>query len=233
MADRTFNLGRAGHGTPSGPRRRRRGLATLKGMRNPASAALLVVDVQNDFCAGGALAVPDGDAVVPVINRVARALASQGALVLASRDWHPRETAHFTTGGGPWPVHCVAGTPGAQLHPGLDLPEATHIVTKGNVPGLDGYSAFDGALPDGRRLADVLRERGVRRVIVAGLATDYCVKRSVLDARREGLEVLVLRDAIRGVDVRAGDSAAALEEMADAGATITSSAAVLGEASPS
>src|SRR5512145_1769212 len=116
--------------------------------------AFLIVDVQNDFCAGGALAVPDGDAVVPVINRLARTLAERGSLILASRDWHPRQTSHFAAQGGPWPVHCVAGTPGAQFHPGLDLPPGTQIVTKGDEPGADGYSAFDGRLANGEPLRE-------------------------------------------------------------------------------
>jgi nicotinamidase/pyrazinamidase len=196
-------------------------------MGKPASDAFLIVDVQNDFCAGGALAVPDGDAVVPVINRLARTLAGQGALILASRDWHPRETSHFTRQGGPWPTHCVAGTPGAQFHPGLDLPEGTQIVTKGDDPGAHGYSAFDGRLHDGKRLEEALRARGIRRVVVAGLATDYCVKQSALDARRAGLDVDLVGDAVRGVDVAAGDSDRALREMVAAGVRIMPSSSVL------
>jgi nicotinamidase/pyrazinamidase len=191
--------------------------------------ALLIVDVQNDFCAGGALAVPGGDSVVPTINLVARSVRARGGLVLASRDWHPRESTHFSSHGGPWPVHCVAGTPGAQFHPGLDLPEGTQIVTKGDNPGAHGYSAFDGRMPSGEPLAEGLRARGVRRLLVAGLATDYCVKHSVLDARRAGLDVVVVADAIRGVEVRPGDSAAALAAMTAAGATVLGSDEVLEE----
>ncbi len=196
-------------------------------MTRAAPEALLIVDVQNDFCAGGGLAVPDGDAVVPIINRVARAVIEQGGLVFASRDWHPRDTSHFAVNGGVWPVHCVAGTPGAQFHPGLDLPDSTHIVTTGDTSNEDGYSAFTGHLPTGERLADALRARGVRRLLVAGLATDYCVKQSVLDARREGFEVLVLQDAIRPVEVEVGDGARALQQMAAAGASLVLAASVL------
>lgn len=188
--------------------------------------ALLIVDVQNDFCPGGALAVPEGDAVVPVINRVVRCLASSGAPVFASRDWHPRETTHFAERGGPWPVHCVAGSPGAAFHPDLELPPGTLIVTKGDDPSADGYSAFEGHLPDGEALGDALARRGIRRLIVAGLATDYCVKRSVLDARQRGLEVVVIREGVRGVEVREGDTARAVAEMETAGARFASAAEV-------
>jgi nicotinamidase/pyrazinamidase len=199
-------------------------------MREGPADALLVVDVQNDFCAGGALAVPDGDAVIPVINRVARAMALRGAPVFASRDWHPRDSRHFVTGGGAWPVHCVAGTPGAQFHPGLNLPDDAHLVTKGDAPAADGYSAFDGRLETGDSLETALRARGVRRLIVAGLATDYCVKHSALDARRKGFAVVVLADAVRGVEVAAGDTARALDELASAGVTFASSSELAGDA---
>jgi nicotinamidase/pyrazinamidase len=197
-------------------------------MLHSGPTALLIVDVQNDFCAGGALAVSEGDEVVPVINRVARALAREGALVVASRDWHPRESHHFAVNGGPWPVHCVAGTPGAQFHPGLDLPEGTLIVTKGDSLRDDGYSTFEGHLPTGERLVDVLRERGIRRVVVAGLATDYCVRHSALDARRAGFEVSLIEDAVRGVDVEPGDSRKALREMAAAGIELVTSGNAVG-----
>jgi len=184
--------------------------------------ALLIVDVQNDFCPGGALAVPEGDAVVPVINRVARCLAGSGAPVFASRDWHPRDTRHFAEKGGAWPVHCVAGTPGAQFHPGLELPPGALVVTKGDDPHADGYSAFEGHLPGGETLAEALARRGVRRLVVAGLATDYCVKQSVLDARRLGFDVVVVREGVRGVEVKEGDTARAVAEMEAAGARFAS-----------
>jgi len=182
---------------------------------------LLIVDVQNDFCAGGALAVPDGDAVVPPINKFARSVAAQGNLVLASRDWHPRTSRHFIVNGGVWPVHCVAGTTGAQFHPGLDLPDGAVIVTKGDAPEEDGYSAFDGhAGRDRDGLVGLLKAAGVNRLLVAGLATDYCVKHSVLDALRHGFEVVLLEDAIRGVNLKPEDSAKAISEMVAAGAIL-------------
>jgi nicotinamidase/pyrazinamidase len=200
------------------------------GVRAPD--AFLIVDVQNDFCAGGALAVPDGDAVVPVINRVARAMADRGAPIFASRDWHPRESRHFAAHGGPWPVHCVAGTPGAQFHPGLELPDGTRVVTKGDTVFDHGYSAFDGHLDDGRALARVLSDAGVTRLVVGGLATDYCVLHSVLDARRAGFDVLLLEDAVRGVNVAADDSRRAVERMERDGVEVGASADVLDDAAP-
>lgn len=181
--------------------------------------ALLIVDVQNDFCPGGALPVADGDRVVPVLNEYIRRARSTGAAVFASRDWHPHESAHFRTGGGPWPPHCVQGTPGAAFHPALDLPDDATIVTKGDSPRDDGYSAFDGHVEAGRRLADTLHEIDVRTVQIGGLATDYCVRATALDAIRNGFEVVLLLDAIRGIDVNEGDIASALDEMIRAGAT--------------
>ncbi|MGE3841124.1 MAG: bifunctional nicotinamidase/pyrazinamidase [Vicinamibacterales bacterium] len=192
---------------------------------------LLIVDVQNDFCAGGALAVPDGDAVVPLINKAARIVAARGHVVLASRDWHPRTSRHFTANGGIWPIHCVAGTTGAQFHPGLDLPDDAVIVTKGDAPEEDGYSAFDGhAGRDRRGLAAILTAAGVNRVLVAGLATDYCVKHSVLDARRQGFEVVLLEDAVRGVNLEPADSAKAISEMLAAGAVLGTTTALFTDA---
>ena len=186
--------------------------------------ALLIVDVQNDFCAGGALAVPDGDAVVPVVNAVAARAARSGLPVFASRDWHPADTAHFKPYGGAWPVHCVAGTAGAGFHPGLALPDGSLVVTKGDDPGADGYSAFDGHLVTGETLAEALVSRGIGRLVVVGLATDYCVKHSVIDARRAGLAVEVVSDGVRGVDLTPGDSERAVAEMRTAGATLVESA---------
>lgn len=186
-------------------------------MGSTGADALLIVDVQNDFCAGGALPVPDGDAVVPVINRVARRLAARGCPIFASRDWHPRDSRHFATHGGPWPVHCVQGTTGAQFHPGLDLPDRTAIVTKGDLPDDHGYSAFSGHLADRTPLATALTARRVRRLAIAGLATDYCVRQSALDACEAGFHVILLTDGIRGVEVRPGDSERAIRDMTDAG----------------
>lgn len=177
--------------------------------------AIVAVDVQNDFCPGGALAVPDGDAVVPVLNRWIERVAGAGGLVVASRDWHPADHCSFRTRGGPWPPHCVAGTEGAAFHPALRLPEGTLVVDKATAPDRDAYSAFDGT-----GLADRLRERGVERVYVGGLALDYCVKATALDARRAGFETLLIRPATRAVEVRAGDGERALAELRRAGVTI-------------
>jgi nicotinamidase/pyrazinamidase len=187
---------------------------------DPRSDALVVVDVQNDFCPGGALAVPDGDAVVPLLNRYAERFAARGGYVVASRDWHPTRTTHFAAYGGVWPPHCVQGTAGARLHPGLVLPPSTRIVSKGMDPAEDAYSCFQARSEDGAGFASLLAERGIRRVFVGGLATDYCVKATALDARRAGLDVVVLEDAVRAVDVKPGDGARAVAELVAAGATL-------------
>jgi len=185
--------------------------------------ALLIVDVQNDFCAKGALAVPDGDAVVPAVNDVARRFAGAGWPVYASRDWHPPDARHFKEHGGLWPVHCVARTHGAAFHPDLVLPESTAVVTKGATRDDDGYDAFEGRLDDGRPLEVALRAGGVTHLVVAGLATDYCVKQSALGARRAGFDVTVLEDACRAVNVQPGDEQEAIEEMRAAGVKVVNS----------
>jgi nicotinamidase/pyrazinamidase len=177
--------------------------------------ALLIVDVQCDFLPGGALAVPDGDAVVPALNR-ALARAEETAMpVYASRDWHPPNHCSFREQGGPWPSHCVAGSPGAQFAPGLRLTSDTRIVDKARSAEADAYSAFDGT-----GLAQTLEAEGVRRVVVGGLATDYCVLATVRDALRAGFEVIVLTEAVRAVDVHPGDGEKALAEMRAAGAQL-------------
>jgi nicotinamidase/pyrazinamidase len=183
-----------------------------------AHSALLVVDVQNDFCPGGSLAVPHGDAVVAPLNAMAAALAAAGRPVFASRDWHPPQTTHFKEMGGPWPVHCVRETPGAAFHPALRLPPATTIISKGTDAADDGYSAFEGRDEAGLPLARRLRDAGVDHLYVGGLATDYCVRASVLSALAEGLRVTVLQDAIAAVEVRPGDGERAIAEMRAAGA---------------
>jgi nicotinamidase/pyrazinamidase len=175
--------------------------------------ALVIVDFQNDFCPGGALAVPDGDAIAAQLND----LASSGEydLVVATRDWHPPDHSSFAEQGGPWPVHCVAGTPGAELHHGLDPTPIDVVVDKGQDRLTEGYSGFEGT-----RLAELLRERGVDHVTVVGLATDYCVKNTALDALREGFNVTVDSTATRGVEVQPGDSERALGELRAAGASV-------------
>ena len=176
--------------------------------------ALIIVDYQNDFARpDGALSVPAGEEVADHINALAR--SGDYELVLATRDWHPPDHGSFTEQGGIWPVHCVQGTPGAELHPALDTEPLDAIVDKGQDPGTEGYSAFDAT-----SLAETLRARGVDAVTVVGLATDYCVKNTALDALREGFAVRVDRAGIRGVDVQPGDSERALEELAAAGATV-------------
>lgn len=173
--------------------------------------AVIVVDVQNDFCPGGALAVPDGDQVIPPLNALLR---RANCFVVATRDWHPANHCSFKAQGAPWPVHCVAETWGADFHPALDRSRVQLIVSKAMESDEEAYSGFQGT-----SLADILRERGVHRVVIGGLATDYCVRATALDARRESFDVIVLEDAVRGVDVNPGDSARALEEMKQAGCT--------------
>ncbi len=187
---------------------------------DPSRDALVVVDVQNDFCPGGALAVPEGDRVVPVLNDYAARFARVGAPVFASRDWHPARTRHFAAQGGAWPPHCVQDTRGAELHPGLALPVGTELISKGMDPEDDAYSCFQAEREDGMPFAAVLGECGAGRLFVGGLATDYCVKATVLDALKEGFEVIVLEDAVRAVDVNPGDGARALAEMKSAGAGV-------------
>lgn len=183
-------------------------------------AALLIVDVQNDFCSGGALPVHDGDRVIAPLNRAALLFRAAALPVLASRDWHPPQTRHFRDFGGNWPVHCVAGTKGAKFHPALRLPPETVILSKGSDPTLDGYSAFEAVSPDGRQLAELLTEMGVQRLYIGGLATDYCVLATTLEARQHGLAVTVLTDAIAAVESLPGDTTAALVKMKSAGAQL-------------
>ena len=177
------------------------------------SRALVIVDFQNDFCPGGALAVPDGDAIAARINDLAG--SGEYDLVVATRDWHPPDHGSFAAQGGPWPVHCVAGTAGAELHHALDPTPIDAVVDKGQARDTEGYSGFEGT-----ELATLLRDRGVDHVTVVGLATDYCVKNTALDALREGFAVTVDSTATRGVDVEPGDSERALEEVRAAGASV-------------
>lgn len=168
--------------------------------------ALLVVDVQNDFCPGGSLAVPEGDKVVPVIND----LMEQFPLVVASKDWHPSQTVHFQK----WPVHCVHNRPGADFHPGLKSMKIKQVFLKGTGNKDDGYSAFEATNLD---LEKFLKEKGVTELYVTGLATDYCVGASALDAVKKGFKTFVVEDAIAAVNVHPGDDKKALEEMKNAG----------------
>ena len=174
------------------------------------STALIAVDVQRDFLPGGSLGVRDGDEVVePLI-----ALASSAGLVVASRDFHPPNHCSFSAQGGPWPAHCVIGTPGADIHPRIDALAAL-VVSKGMDPSVEQYSAFEGTM-----LAEMLRSRGIARVVIGGLATDYCVRATALAARAAGFDVEVVAEAIRAVDVEPGDGDRAIEDMRAAGTVI-------------
>lgn len=187
------------------------------------SAALIMIDVQNDFCPGGSLAVAEGDQVVDPLNRVAAVFKSHHQLVLASRDWHLKENTDHMDPYDPakWPYHCLQNTPGAQFHPRLNL-EGVRVISKGTGLINDGYSAFDHT-----RLDQILNAKGVKRVVLGGLATDYCVKATVIDARRIGLVTEVLTDAIRAVNLAPDDGAKALAEMKALGARLTTSDAVI------
>jgi nicotinamidase/pyrazinamidase len=235
----TFLAARTCHGVPT-----IRVSARKKSIRRPTRApsrevhtiphvdALLIVDFQNDFTPGGALPVAEGDRIADPINQ----LLYRFDLVIATRDWHPADHGSFAgvevdpakwRGADPpsiWPVHCVAGTPGAELHPDLERAKVDVVIDKGQDPNSEGYSGFQDT-----RLGDLLREREVDRLFVTGLATDYCVKNTVLDARREGFDVTVVEDAVRGVDVEPGDSEGALEEMENAGARLVTSDEILAE----
>lgn len=177
--------------------------------------ALIVVDMQNDFLPGGALAVPKGDEVIPVLNRCIEEFEHSGLPIFATRDWHPVEHCSFRDQGGPWPVHCVAGTHGAQLAASLRLPPDARIISKATRREPDAYSGFEGT-----DLAAQLRRIHCKRVFIGGLATDYCVRATALDALAEGFEAIVLEDAVRAVDVRPRDGRQALEEIAERGGRV-------------
>lgn len=192
--------------------------------RNDTAAArdvLLVVDVQRDFLPGGALGVPDGTRVVAPLNRCIGLFAQRGSPIFASRDWHPRSHCSFKQQGGPWPPHCIADSAGAQFAEELQLPPTAGVVSKATSPERDSYSAFGGT-----DLEQQLRSLGAKRLFVGGLATDYCVLQTVLDARAAGFEVVVLSDAIAAVDVQPDDGERALERMRKAGAMFAKTADV-------
>lgn len=187
----------------------------------PRGDALLLVDVQRDFLPGGSLAVPQGDRVVAPLNRCVEAFVARGRPVFASRDWHPADHCSFREQGGPWPPHCVADSDGAAFAEGLRLPPMAMVVSKATSPERDAYSAFAGT-----DLQQQLRTQGVRRLVVGGLATDYCVLQTVIDACRAGFEVVVLRDAIAAVQAHPGDGDDALARMQQAGATLADSTCI-------
>ena len=177
--------------------------------------ALLIVDVQNDFCPGGALAVAGGDEVVPVLNRWIQEAQRQEIPIYASRDWHPPHHISFRERGGPWPPHCVQGTAGATFHPDLRLPANTKVVSKGYEPDVDSYSAFGGT-----DLEDTLHKANIKRLFIGGLTQDYCVRETSLDGIRQGLEVHVIVDGTRAVNANPGDGPRALEDIVRAGAIL-------------
>jgi nicotinamidase/pyrazinamidase len=180
--------------------------------------ALLVVDVQQDFCPGGALAVKGGDKVVPILNTVIEAFESAGLPILFTRDWHPPNHISFKNQGGVWPPHCVQGTSGVEFHLGLHVPRGATVISKGDDPMAEAYSGFQGT-----DLAARLKKLGVTVVFIGGLTTDYCVRESTLDAIHSGFAVNVLEDCTRAVEVREGDGARALEDMRKAGARLITS----------
>jgi nicotinamidase/pyrazinamidase len=175
--------------------------------------ALIIVDVQNDFCPGGALPVPEGDQVVPFLNDYITIFRKMGAGLFATRDWHPPNHISFIAHGGKWPSHCVQNTQGAMFHPKLKLHRDAKVISKGMDPHRDAYSGFDGT-----ELGNILRTQGATRVFVGGLATDYCVKNTVLDARKLGFEVVLLSDAIAGINAEPDDAVKAVSEMLRSGA---------------
>jgi nicotinamidase/pyrazinamidase len=180
--------------------------------------ALLIIDFQNDFTAGGALAVPEGDDIAGPVNR----LADRFDFIAATRDWHPPDHASFETQGGPWPVHCVQGTPGADFHPAMKDVRLDAVVDVGKGREDQGYSGFEKS-----DLEQILRDNEIDEVYVCGLATDYCVRASTIDACREGFDVTVVEDAVRAVEVKPGDSERAFADMRTAGARIATSDEVL------
>jgi nicotinamidase/pyrazinamidase len=179
------------------------------------SDALVIVDVQVDFFPGGRLGVPGGDEVVPVLNRWIEQARRGGAVVVATRDWHPADHKSFAAQGGPWPIHCVRETPGAAFHPQLDLPDDAVVISKGTDPGDVGYSMFEDT-----DLAERLTEAGVRRLWVGGLALDYCVRSTVLDGVEAGFEVHLIADAVRAVNLNPDDGEKSLKRIRAAGAKI-------------
>lgn len=191
-------------------------------------SALVLVDIQNDFCPGGALAVEEGDQIVEVVNR----LIPRFPLVISTQDWHPANHISFKEQGGPWPPHCIQGTNGAELHPSLNTQTIAHYLRKASSPTKDDYSEFEGLDEQGRSLDQVLKSNEVRRVFVVGLATDYCVLATVLDGLKLGFEVFPVTDAMRAVNVAPEDGANALRQMSAAGAHLVTSDKVLEAGEP-
>jgi len=177
--------------------------------------ALVVVDMQLDFMPGGALPVPGADEIVGRVNEYVELFTRAGATAVFTRDWHPPNHISFRTHGGPWPPHCIQGTPGASFHPGLRVPKDALVVSKATDPDREAYSGFEGTELDAE-----LRRRGVRRLFVCGVATEYCVKATALDGVRLGYQVLLLADAVRGVNSPPNSVRRAIDEMLDAGVVL-------------
>jgi nicotinamidase/pyrazinamidase len=187
-------------------------------MTKAMADALLIIDFQNDFTSGGALEVPEGDEIAEPVQRLARHFDT----VVATRDWHPPDHASFETEGGPWPVHCVQGTHGAELNPAMDEVELDGMVDVGRAREDEGYSGFENS-----ELAEILRDRDVEKVYVCGLATDYCVRASAIDACKGGFDTTVVEDAIRAVNVEPDDGERAIADMQGAGAKVATSDEIL------
>jgi len=177
------------------------------------NSALIIIDVQNDFCPGGALPVPEGDKVVPVLNRYIKKFSDKGLPIYYTRDWHPGNHVSFKSQGGIWPPHCVQDTKGAEFHDDLLIPHEAVIISKGTLPDKEAYSGFQGT-----GLADELKKKNIRKLFTGGLATDYCVKSTILDAIKDGFEIVFIADGSRGVEVKPGDSERAIGEMLSKGA---------------
>lgn len=180
--------------------------------------ALLIVDVQNDFCPGGALAVPEGDKIAPTINKYIKIFAKNKLPIFASRDWHPVKSKHFKDFGGVWPAHCIQDTKGAAFHPKLRLPKEAILLYKGMDPNKDSYSCFQAEDQRGMGFLSILKLFGIKELYIAGLATDYCVKFSTHEALKQGFKVKLLTDAIKGVNLKPGDSEKAIKGMVKNGA---------------
>jgi nicotinamidase/pyrazinamidase len=176
------------------------------------------VDVQNDFCPGGALGVPQGDKIVPNINKYIKIFSQKKLPIFATRDWHPIKTKHFKDFGGIWPVHCIQNTKGAAFHPKLKLPQGVTLLYKGMDPEKDSYSSFQAEDASGMRFPDILKRLGIKEIYIGGLATDYCIKYSTIDALKNGFKVNVLMDAIKGVNLKPRDSENAIKKIVKMGA---------------
>lgn len=177
--------------------------------------ALIIIDMQRDFMPGGALPVPEGDKIIPTIEELIKKFEQRGALIVATRDWHPPNHISFKEQGGPWPRHCVQNTEGAEIV--VSLPKDAIIISKADKPDKEAYSGFEGT-----ELAEILKEKGVKRVYICGVATEYCVKATALDALKHGFEVYLIKDAVKGI--KREDEEKALKELEEKGAKIISSA---------